>query len=97
MNNTERDRAREHNRKAWNRLVEKKNRFTRPARDDDLVDPLATVDAIGWLGGNVRGLKLLCLAAGGGKHGVIYAEAGAQVTVVDLASTSALWKPPWMT
>lgn len=85
MSNGERDRAREQNRQAWNRLVEKKNRFTRPAKDDDLVDPLGTVDAIGWLGGDVRGLKLLCLAAGGGKHGAIYAEAGAQVTVVDLS------------
>ena len=67
MNNGERDRAREQNRQAWNRLVEKKNRFTRPAKDEDLVDPLGTVDAIGWLGGDIRGLKLLCLAAGGGK------------------------------
>ena len=85
MNHGERDRAREQNRQAWNRLVEKKNRFTRPAKDEDLVDPLGTVDAIGWLGGDIRGLKLLCLAAGGGKHGAIYAQAGALVTVVDLS------------
>ena len=85
MNKGERDRACQHNRQAWDRLVEKKNRFTRPAKDEDLVDPLSTVDAIGWLGGNIRGLKLLCLAAGGGKHAVIYAEAGADVTVVDLS------------
>ena len=85
MNNAERERAQDHNRQAWDRLVENKNRFTRPAKDEDLVDPLSTVDAIGWLGGDIRGLKLLCLAAGGGKHGVIYAEAGADVTVVDLS------------
>ena len=85
MSHGERDRAREQNRQAWNRLVEKKNRFTRPAKDEDLVDPLGTVDAIGWLGGDIRGLKLLCLAAGGGKHGAIYAQAGALVTVVDLS------------
>ena len=41
------------------------------AKDEDLVDPLSTVDAIGWLGGNIRGLKLLCLAAGGGAVVVI--------------------------
>jgi ubiquinone/menaquinone biosynthesis C-methylase UbiE len=85
MNNREGDRAREHNRRAWDRLAEKKHRFTRPAKNEDLVDPLATVDAVGWLGGDIRGLNLLCLAAGGGKHSVIYATAGANVTVVDIS------------
>ena len=31
------------------------------------------------------GLDVLCLAAGGGKHGPLYAAAGARVTVVDLS------------
>jgi SAM-dependent methyltransferase len=43
------------------------------------------VDQVGWLGGDIRGKRLLCLAAGGGKHGPLYAAAGAVVTVVDLS------------
>ena len=74
-----------HNRKAWDRLVQTGQRFTRPAADRDLHDPLATVDGKGWLEGGVRGKDLLCLAAGGGKQSVLYASAGARVTVVDLS------------
>src|SRR5690606_13615714 len=44
------------------------------------------LDPLGWLGGDVRGQRLLCLAAGGGKHGPLYAAAGADVTVVDLSA-----------
>jgi SAM-dependent methyltransferase len=74
-----------HNRRAWDELAAKGQRFTRAAADADFVNPLATVDKIGWLGGNIRGKRLLCLAAGGGKHGPLYAAAGAIVTVVDLS------------
>ena len=83
---TDNDRqAREHNKKAWNRMVADKRRFTNPARDKDLVDPLGTVDAAGWLGGDIAGQRVLCLGAGGGKQGPIYAAAGAAVTVVDIS------------
>jgi SAM-dependent methyltransferase len=47
---------------------------------------LAQVDPLGWLGGDIRGKRLLCLAAGGGKHGPIYASAEAHVTVVDISA-----------
>ncbi len=60
-------------------------RFTKPAPDEDFVNPLAKVDQLGWLGGDIRGKSLLCLAAGGGKHGPLYATAGASVTVLDLS------------
>src|SRR3954463_3513767 len=60
-------------------------RFTRPAADADFTNPLATVDQIGWLGGDIRGRRVLCLAAGGGKHGPLYAAAEAIVTVVDIS------------
>jgi SAM-dependent methyltransferase len=73
------------NRRAWDDLVRDRQRFTIPARDEDFVDPLAKLDSIGWLGGNIHGKRLLCLAAGGGKHGPLYAAAGAVVTVVDLS------------
>jgi SAM-dependent methyltransferase len=77
--------AHEHNRRAWDALVRDKQRFTVPARDEDFANPLRTVDQLGWLGGDIRGRKLLCLAAGGGKHGPLYAAAGADVTVVDIS------------
>jgi SAM-dependent methyltransferase len=74
-----------HNRRAWDDLAARKDRFTRPAPDEDFADPLGKVDQIGWLGGDIRGKTLLCLAAGGGKHGPLYAAAGARVTVLDLS------------
>src|SRR5438874_9827931 len=74
-----------HNRRAWDEMAAKGQRFTRAAADADFANPLATVDSIGWLGGDTRGKRLLCLAAGGGKHGPLYAAAGAVVTVVDLS------------
>lgn len=77
--------AHQHNRRAWNDMVRDRRRFTRPARDEDFKDPLKTVDGIGWLGGDIRGQKLLCLAAGGGRQSALYAAAGASVTVVDIS------------
>jgi SAM-dependent methyltransferase len=77
--------AREHNRRAWDRMVGLGQRFTRPARDSDFADPLQYVDGNSWLGGDIRGQRLLCLAAGGGKHSALYAAAGAIVTVVDIS------------
>lgn len=74
-----------HNRAAWDRLARMQDRLAKPARDEDFINPLASVDGMGWLGGDVRGKRLLCLAAGGGRQGPIYAAAGADVTVVDLS------------
>jgi SAM-dependent methyltransferase len=77
--------AREQNRRAWDARVANRGRFTKPADDEDFVDPLRTVDGAGWLGDSIAGKRLLCLGAGGGKHSVIYAAAGALVTVVDIS------------
>jgi len=76
----------EHNRRAWDARVRASGRFTRPAADGDFHDPLASQDTRGWLEGDVRGKRLLCLAAGGGKQGPLFAAAGAIVTVVDVSS-----------
>lgn len=73
------------NRQAWNQMVASGHVLTRPASAEELRQPLKTVDAVGWLGGNIRGWNVLCLAAGGGRHGPLYAAAGARVTVVDLS------------
>ena len=75
----------EHNRRAWDDRVQRADWHTETAREKDFVDPLAAVDDCGWIGGNVRGKRVLCLAAGGGKHSVLFAAAGATVTVVDLS------------
>ena len=75
----------EHNRRAWDERVRRGDWHTENAREKDFLDPLAAVDDCGWLSGNVRGKRVLCLAAGGGKHGVLFAAAGAVVTVVDLS------------
>ncbi|QDU95656.1 class I SAM-dependent methyltransferase [Lignipirellula cremea] len=77
--------AQEHNRRAWNDRVRKRGRFARPAADEDFIDPLKKLDALGWLGGDIRGSRTLCLAAGGGRQGPIYASCGAIVTVVDIS------------
>ena len=76
---------RDHNRRAWDELARQRQRFTRPAQDRDFRAPLKTLDAMGWLGGNVAKRRVLCLAAGGGKQGPLYAAAGAEVTVVDIS------------
>ena len=46
---------------------------------------MAAADGAGWLGAGVAGLRVLCLAAGGGKQSALYAALGAEVTVVDLS------------
>lgn len=74
-----------HNRNAWDRLVRTGNRFTQVATEEAFANPLQAVDAPGWLGPSIRGWAVLCLAAGGGRQGPLYAAAGADVTVLDLS------------
>ena len=75
----------EHNRRAWNERVRERKRHTRTVTDKELADPLRAVDPDGWLGGDIKGKRVLCLAAGGGLQSILYAAAGATVTVVDLS------------
>lgn len=74
-----------HNREAWNQMVQHGHVLTRPATEEELQHPLRTVDPVGWLPESIQGWNVLCLAAGGGRHGPLYAAAGACVTVVDLS------------
>ncbi|MCA9188132.1 MAG: class I SAM-dependent methyltransferase [Planctomycetales bacterium] len=67
-------------------MAAKGMRFTRPASDDEFDKPLAYLDGLGCLGHSIVGKRVLCLAAGGGRHGPLYASAGAHVTVVDLSA-----------
>lgn len=75
----------EHNRRAWDERVRRRERHTRTILARDLRDPLPILDPENWLGGNVRGRKVLCLASGGGLQSAMFAAAGAHVTVVDLS------------
>ena len=75
----------QHNALAWDRLARGGAKLAAPARDADFSAPLATVDPLGWLGGDIRGRRVLCLAAGGGRQSALYASAGAEVTVFDVS------------
>jgi SAM-dependent methyltransferase len=74
-----------HNAQAWDALAREGVALATPARDEELQHPLATIDPAGWLGHDIRGWRVLCLAAGGGRHSALYAAAGAEVTVVDIS------------
>lgn len=76
---------RDQNRRAWDRLAETGSQFARVATDDECTRPLETLDSRGWLPKSVQGLRVLCLASGGGWQSILYAVAGAEVTVVDLS------------
>ncbi len=73
------------NRRAWDRMADSATCFARPATDAECRRPLATLDSRGWLPPSVQGWKVLCLACGGGWQSILYAAAGARVTVVDLS------------
>lgn len=74
------------NRAAWNRLAENRSQFTKVATDEECRAPLKTLDSRGWLPASVEGKQVLCLASGGGWQSILYASAGARVTVVDLSN-----------
>lgn len=83
----------DHNARAWDRLAQGGAALARPAADEAFGDPRVwlgsggSVGAAGrsWLPERLDGLAVLCLAAGGGKHGPLYAAAGAKVTVLDIS------------
>jgi SAM-dependent methyltransferase len=81
-----------YNRHAWDRQVEKGNRWTVPVGPDVIaaarrgdwrlvLTPTKPVPA-DWFPA-LAGLEVLCLASGGGQQGPILAAAGAAVTVLD--------------
>lgn len=81
-----------YNRQAWDRQVERGNRWTIPVGPEEVararrgdwsivLTPTKPVPA-GWFPAMV-GLDVLCLASGGGQQGPILAAAGANVTVFD--------------
>lgn len=76
---------RDANRRAWDDLAGSGSPFAHVATDEECAQPLLTLDSRGWLPGSVRDLDVLCLAGAGGWQSILYAVAGARVTVADLS------------
>lgn len=82
-----------HNRAAWDRQVDSDNEWTRPVGPDVIARARAgdwVVVLIGyaptpryWFPSELAGIRVLCLASGGGQQGPVLAAAGATVTVFD--------------
>ena len=77
--------ATQHNAQAWDKLASQQVALAQPATDADFRQPLKTIDPLGWLGPSIADRQVLCLAAGGGRQGPLYAAAGAHVAVVDIS------------
>src|SRR5687767_11224728 len=86
------DEVLDYNRHAWDRQVERGNRWTLPVGPEEVararrgdwrivLTPTKPVPA-DWFP-PLSGLEVLCLASGGGQQGPILAAAGAKVTVYD--------------
>lgn len=73
------------NQAAWDKLADNGSLFAKVATDEECREPLKTLDSRGWLPESVKGLNVLCLASGGGWQSILYAAAGANVTVVDIS------------
>src|SRR5690554_1514412 len=85
--------VRAYNAKAWDIAVERKSQWTIPATRavidaarrgewEIIVTPTRPVPRA-WFPPDLRGVRVLCLASGGGQQGPILAAAGADVTVFD--------------
>jgi len=84
-----------HNRRAWDKKVEEQSIYTKTVTKERIEkgkkgDWEITVTAgkpvpRSWFPETLKGLKILCLASGGGQQGPILAAAGADVTVTDIS------------
>jgi SAM-dependent methyltransferase len=73
------------NRLAYDSMARRSHVLATPVEPHELKNPLAIVDGRGWLGPSIRGWKVLCLAAAGGRHSILYSAAGATVTILDIS------------
>lgn len=84
-----------HNRSAWDKKVKDQATYTMPV-SEDIVEKAkrgaweitVTTEKIvprEWFPASLEGVKVLCLASGGGQQGPILAAAGAEVVVVDIS------------
>jgi len=77
--------AHDHNKRAWDDRAKRGQVFARPASQEDISKLAPKLATSVWLDGGVVNKRVLCLAAGGGRQAIQYAEAGAIVTVVDIS------------
>lgn len=80
---------------AWDKKVEEAAAYTKAvsqeiiekSRDGDWEITVTTGKPVprNWFPNSLNGLKVLCLASGGGQQGPVLAAAGADVTVVDIS------------
>jgi SAM-dependent methyltransferase len=77
----------EYNARVWDRMVAQKSGFASTVSARVLNDPQKHINIYNWVPEGVHGKKVLCLAAGGGKHAPLYAAAGAVVTVLDVSES----------
>ncbi|MFD1019129.1 class I SAM-dependent methyltransferase [Thalassobacillus hwangdonensis] len=85
----------DHNKKAWDKKVEEGAVYTKPvskemietSKSGDWSITVTTEKPVprNWFPSSLDGLKVLCLAAGGGQQGPVLAAAGAEVTVIDIS------------
>jgi ubiquinone/menaquinone biosynthesis C-methylase UbiE len=85
----------EHNSQAWDKQADNGNVWTMPVSSeiisaarkgswDIVLTPTKPVPK-SWFPQNLSGLKVLCLASGGGQQGPVLAAAGADVIVLDIS------------
>lgn len=75
-----------YNRERWEELARAGVAYSRPWLDLTPETARERVDTEGMLG-DVTGLRVLCLAGGGGQQSAAFALLGAQVTVLDFSET----------
>ena len=73
-----------YNEKRWEALVEANALFTKPWLDLNAHSARSRIDRWGLLG-DLTGMKVLCLASGGGQQSAAFALLGASVTVFDIS------------
>ena len=85
-----------HNAQAWDNQVKNASQWTVPVEHEEIEAARAGLFSIlltakkpvprEWFPKNLAGVKILCLACGGGQRAPILAAAGADVTVGDLCA-----------
>ncbi len=71
------------NKARWEAIAAAQSVYTRPWLDLDVTTARQRVDPFGYFG-DVAGMRVLCLASGGGQQSAAFALLGAQTTVLDL-------------
>ncbi|GGA61925.1 class I SAM-dependent methyltransferase [Ornithinibacillus halotolerans] len=80
---------------AWDKKVEESSRYTQPvsseviekSRSGEWGITVTTEKTVprNWFPESLDGVKILCLASGGGQQGPVLAAAGADVTIIDIS------------